>query len=710
MTYANNLDEEGINSQYLVVLSPRRLVDSGEWALDTGTLYTNESFTFGEITVLTKDGVSLTKASDTADVGTGGDWFYDVAAQVLYFDDGSNPGSSTVVATYELYLGTVDASWYRDPLDNTTRTVYFEPLITKSPSIEQSSTDDLFGFLPTVSSSIVISNTTQFLQQHLYQSSFNLASISVYHYLGTLTVANTKLILNGFCSNVSYKQQTSIQIFDNRALFDEEFRHVSGMNFFASGTLSGLDPDYEGKPVRKVFGIKNKLIPVNIDFNSENPSTTNNRTWVVMNPDDNLVSLSATVPASPSSTTTRTYIDDADGFRVGDTVRINSATDSYVEITSVNKTGDNYVEHAAIAGAASSGDTVDRGFIGNVVLYREGNVPLKLKYIQDYTIYTDATNKLSGFTLVDNFESNYSSSGQMFNNSGSNATTLLPTDLVYCRVYGTTNQETLSASSFGSDSSETANLSQAIVVIYSILKNNLGLAESEIDTANFTSLQSSISDEIGISIPEDSNKDFPKYRDILSQIFQTLLIKFLINDDGKYSISQTGPLGSVDKTIEDDEIIKNSFQYDFDYKDIVSKIIVEYDSNEVSNKNQTGSLSYSSVSSDSELAEYLHIVQKQKTFKSLHFSQSEAQTLADRLRYALGDRRGKFKFKTKNRFFDTTLNDIIRVTRTRLPGFAFDSASTRNRDGAVLKANKNLSDIEIECDDQKGIEDNSGSW
>ena len=711
MAYADNLDEEGINSQYLVILKPRRVVVSASWTLVSGTEYTNSSFTFGEIVNLTKDGDILTEASSASDVGTGGDWFYDVDTEILYFDDGTNPSSFTIVATYEIYMGTIDAAWYRDPLDSTTRTVYFEPLITQSPAINQSSTDDLFGFLPTVSSSISVSNTTQFLQVHVYESSFQSADISVYHYLGDLTVANTKLILTGFCSNISYKESnTKIEIFDNRALFDEEFRHPSGLNFYASGTLSGLDPDFEGRPIRKVFGYIDKLIPVNIDFEADNPSTTNNRTWIVMNPHDNLVSLSPSVPSSPSSTTTRTYISSADGYRVGDTARIDSATDKYIEITAVNKTGDNYIEHAATAAAASSGDTVDRGFIGNVIIYREGFVPLKLKYIQDYTIYTDATNKLAGFTLVDNFESNYSASGELFNNSGSNAQTLLPSDLVFCRVYGPTNQETLSASAFGSDSSETANLAQAIVIIYSILKNNLGLSESELDTSTFTSLQSSITDEIGFSIPTKSGSNFPKYRQILGDIIQTLLLKFLVDDNGKYSLSQTGPLGSVGKTIEDDEILKNSFEYNFDYKDIVSNVIVEYQGSEVSNKNQSGDLYYKTVTSTSDLANYLHKVTKQKTFKSLHFTESEAQTLADRLKYALGDRRGKFKFKTKNRFFDSEINDIIRVTRTRLPGFVYSSNTDRSRDGAVVSSNKKLVDIDIECDDQKGIEDNSGSW
>jgi hypothetical protein len=706
MAYSDLLDNEGIVSQYLVVLKPRRLLDTTAWANPSGTLYT-QTFSLGEIRTLEDNGTVKTKASTSA--LSDGDWFHDTSTNLLSFDDGADPASSDIVVTYEIYLGTFDAHFYRDPLDNTTRVVYYEPIITKSPTISQSSTDDLFGFLPTITNSISVSNTTQFLQEHVYESSFHNAVIKVYHFLDELTVANTKLVTSGFCGNVKYKEkETSIEIFDNRAIFDEDFRHVDGMQFYASGTLSNLDPDFDGRPVRKVYGVVDKFIPVNIDF-SETASTTTNRDWICINPHDNLGSVTATVSSSPSSTTTRTYVDDVSGIRVGDTVHINKATDEYVEVTAVNTSGSDYFEHAAlVSGAAAASDTCIRNFIGHVTIVRDGFAPIKLKYIDDYTEYTDATNKLAGFTLNDNFESSYNSAGQPFNSS-SGSTSLEATDLVFCRVYGNTNQETLSASAFGGDSATTGSMTQAIVIIYSILKNNIGLTEAELDTATFTSLQSSITDEIGFAIPSNSSQNFPKYKDVLTSIFQTLLMKFLIDDSGLYSLVQTGPLGSTDKTIEDDEILLDSFEASYDYKDVISDVIVEYEPKEVGSRNQTSD-SYAKVTSSSDLATRLHGVTKQKTFKSLHFTSSEAQTLADRLKYALGDRRGRIRFKTKNRFFDSEINQVIRVTRDRQPGFAYVDGTDQNRDGVIVSASKSLSEIAIEIDDQKGIEDNSGSW
>lgn len=709
MTYASLLSSEGIESQYLVVIKPRRLA-SVTWTLVSGTKY-KQSFSFGEIVALSDDGTSQTQASSSS--LSDGVWYHDTSDDFLYIDIGSNPALSDIVYTYELYFGTFDAHFYRDPLDNSTRVVYFEPLITKSPQISQSSTDDLFGVLPTVTTSITISNTTQFIQEHVYESSFNNAEIKIYHYLDELTVANTKLVAKGFCGNVNYREnETSIEVFDNRALFEKEFRHNIGLSFFATSALAGLDPDFEGKPIRKVYGVVDKFIPVNIDYNASNASSTNNRDWICTNPHNNLGSITATVPASPSSTVTRTYLASANGIVVGDSVKLNFTSGTYYRIvTAVNKTGSHYIEHATVGGAnqAQTNDTVYRSFISKVTILRNGFAPLVLLYGQDYTEYTDSTNKLCGFTLVDNFEASYSGSGEIFQ-SNSNSPYLQTTDIVFCRIYGHTNQETLSASPFGSNSTTTGTLTQAIVILYSLLKNNLSLSESQIDTGTFTTLQSTVTDEIGFAIPRKNGEDFPRYKEIISDILQTILIKFLIDDDNLYSLSVTAPMGAYTKSIEDDEILSDSFEYLFDYKDIISDVIVEYEPKEISATNQSGNVFYSKVTSTSNLATRLHDVTKQKSFQSLHFIESEAQTLADHLAFALGDRRGRIKFKTKNRFFDSQINDVVRISRDRQPGFSFVDGTNQNRDGVIVSAFKGLNEIVIEIDDQKGIEDNSGSW
>ena len=721
MAYADLLDDEGIPSQYLIKIEARHILHYADLTFAEGVpsnIFDTYSTTWtlgGKILRIELDPntAALTEQSGTSFDNTTDGFFLDSSTNTLSFClfDVNNYGFCAVV--YEIYFSTYDAKFYSDPLDNTSEIVYWEPLISSAPSITQNSGDDLFGFLPTTSGNVRISNATQYLQENLYKTSFNKAPIKVYHWLDELTVDNTKLVFDGLCSNVSYKDnEITIGVFDNRLLFDDQYQHVAGEQYYTTADFAGLDPDYEETPVRNVYGVVDKFIPTNIDFDVDAPSGTNNRDWSCINPHDNLGSVTATVSSSPSSTTTRTYVDNADGLRVGDSVWIDKATDEYVEITAVNKTGSHYIEHAALSsGAAAASDTVTRSFIGSVTIQRSGFPSLKLFYKRDYDEYTDATDKVAGFTLNDNFENSYNGAGEMFENTGTNPTTLVPgSDGIYCRVYGHTNQETISAAAFGSDSANTGSLAQGIVILYSILKNHLGIDESDIDTTTFSTLQGSNTDELGFAVPLHDGEDFPSYRELLALIMQSLLLRFHINDDGKYSISQIGPLSSSSKTVTNDEIMLRSLEYDFDYKDIISGVTVKYAPADINAKGQAGN-SYTRTSfRDIRYGPTCYLVNKQAIYESLHFDATEAATYAERLYYVFGDRRGTFRLRTKQRLFDTELNDVLTISRERLPGFQYTSGTDRTRDGAVLGTSKSLTEINIELDDQFGIEQNSGSW
>lgn len=719
MAYADLLDDEGIASQYLVKLTPRYHIRGADMTYADGTpggvfdTYTT-TWNLGKILRIEIDPftAALTEQTGTSFNDGQEGFFHDRSTgnlQICTLD--VNWPNFTIV--YEITLATYETKFYRDPLDNTTQVVYWEPLIVSSPRIQENSGEDVFGFLPTSSSAVIISNATQFLQEHLYASSFHKVPIEIYHWLDELTVANTKLVFSGLCGNVAYKDdEITIEAFDNRLIFEDQYQHVAGEQYYTTADFANVDPDYVEAPVRTVYGVVDKFQPVNIDFDIDAPSGTNNRDWSCINPHNNLGSVTATVSSSPASTTTRTYVDDADGLRVGDSVWIDKATDEYREITVVNKTGSHYIEHSALSsGAAAAADTVNRSFIGSVTIQRSGFPALKLFYKRDYDEYTDATDKVAGFSLNNNFENSYNGAGEIFENTGTNPTNFVPgTDGIHCRVYGHTNQETISAASFGSDSANTGNLAQGVVILYSILKNHLGIDEADIDTSTFSTLQGTNTDELGFAVPLHDGSDFPTYRELLAKILQSLLLRFFIDDDRKYSISQIGPLGSSSKTVTNDEIMRESVEYTFDYKDVVSGVTVKYAPVDVNSKGQRGD-SYSTISTrDIRYGPIFYLVNKQAIYESLHFDSTEAQTYSDRLYYMFGDRKGVMSFRTKQRLFDTELNDVITVSRTRMPGFAFSDTTDRSRDGAVIATSKTLTEIDVELDDQFGIENNSASW
>jgi hypothetical protein len=182
VAYSDLLEVENTPSQFLCVITPRRR-ETG-FSVYSGSVY-RKSFTYGYVSSVEVDGTELT--SNTSTSLSAGEYYYDYENSYLYvrLSDSSNPDDSYCVVFYELYLATFDEHWYRDPLDDTTETVYFEPLIQKSPQIKLTTDDVFFGYMPSLTSSIKLSNAEHTLERHIYDSSFNRASIKIWNVLGS---------------------------------------------------------------------------------------------------------------------------------------------------------------------------------------------------------------------------------------------------------------------------------------------------------------------------------------------------------------------------------------------------------------------------------------------------------------------------------------------------------------------------------------------
>lgn len=705
MTYATLLDDETTTQNILAVLKPRRLA-STTWTNVSGNIY-SQTFTLGTIVNIEVDGPSLTEAASSA-VSTD-EFFYDSEAQVLYINVGSDPALEQVILTYEIYVGTIDAHWYRVPTDDTTSTVYFEPLIVTSPSVSQDSSDVLFGFLPTRVSGLTLSNVTNFWQNHVYDSSFNDADIDIYHWLGDLETTNVKRISQVRSRDVSLsRKDLRVNLVDAMSPLDKEWRHkFVNTNFFTTGVFSGLDPKKLLFPIRKVWGVVDKFVPVNIDYNDESPSTSNNRDWVVTAEDGQVAELATQVVSNASASNTRTYYNASDigsgsgvdhGFRVGDIVRINGLGGTTIEITAINQV-DGYFEHADAGAPFTVGHEIYRFYIPYVKIVRDG-ITYTCHPDRDYTRVTHVGETI-GFTFKSTMEANITlPSPSVFNPL---------TDQVYCRVYGNIAQSTLISSVFGTNSDETGGLTNPVAILYEILKEIAKIPESQIDSTSFTAALASVTDEIGFAVPETDANRFPKIKDVIVSILKGSLLKLGLTADGKFYLNEFGPKGASSMTIEDDEILSDSVRFNFGYDDIYSDILVNYASKEF-DRSDNQVVEYERVTSSSTTARFLHKVDRQLDYTSYHFIESQAQTLADRLAFALGDRSGKISLDTKNRFFESKIGDVVEVSRDKLPGYEFVSGTDRSRDYVVTEVSKGTKGVSLTLDDQKGVEDNSGSW
>lgn len=705
MSYVDLLLEDQVRSRHLAIITPRRKIST--WGVYSGFIYSASYSGFPNPLTLEFDGEEMEFVANVGAFTTAGQWTYDATTSTLYLrtPQSSDPDTGQAVMYYPLYCCTSggESNWYSDPLDDTTDQVYFEPTIKAVPQIKSSTTDTLFGFLPVQSSNMILINSEHWLEPHLYDSSFNQASVKIYHCLGDdLVIENIKQVYDGLIASYNYTDtDVTFVMKDRYDEFSNEYRNPS-VSFYNTTDFPNLNPNFIGKPVRYVYGYVQGFVPVNVSYVAESegvtPTTSDNRTWCVMNETSGISDISRTV--SGGSTTTQTNINFAEGITVGDLVWLDraSGTDNYVEVTNVSYSPA-YIEHAAIPTPMTSGDLVKKSFVSKVEIVQD-NVKYRAMFGRDYTsTFTLAGSTCSGFVFSSSLESNLSM-----------PSTLSPNDSVFCTVYGRSNDLTLGGPAFGANDLETNNITNPVMIIYDLLKNRIGIPESRINGSDFTALRTATATEaLGFAIPDSSSAGFKSYKNLIIEILQSSLFKIVLDNDNKWTLKQVAPLGAIEKTIDTGEII-GGYSIAFDHKDILSDVLVEYAYREKSSDLAIQRPTNQQVTATSDYARYHHKVEKQGSFTSLHFRTADAQALANRICFILGERSAAFSFNTGFRFYDSVINDAITVESDRIPGFTHINGTVRSRNAAIVSVTKSSKGVTIEAEDQKGIEDNSGSW
>ncbi len=673
MPYSDLLEEEGIEANFLCVLKPSRRQSS--WALFSGAVYETD-WQFGYAINVKVDGVAYAKAAD--ENLNQEEWFYSNDDKKLYIrltsnDNPNNVGFITV--TYEMAVSTFDAHFQRIPdsaesADNVV--IYWDPVIAAPPNIKSTTKDITFGFMPTRSTTIRLTNAEHFIEQHLYDGSFNQKDIDIYHWLDEeLDFDNIKLVYRGKLSKPVYNDSTvSFSILDSVDEFDKEFRSdsVSGQDsaFFNTTDFPDLDPNFSARPIPYVYGVVDGFVPVNVDYKEEEPTTSDNRAWATRADGNNNHEVTGTVAAG--SSTTVINLVSAVGLKAKDSVWFDKAVDEYRRIISVDYGANTITVAALVSGIPVASDTVKRGTIGYVDI-RQNEVLYQAQYNRDWTESVNANGTLL-INLSTSIEANLSI-----------PETLNASEDISCSVYGKKNDVTLGGSPFGAEDAKIGNLTALPVIMFDILVNFLGLSESVINTASFTSLLVDTDEAIGIQIPSDHNGDFPKFKQLLIDMLKTGFVKLYQNFDIEWEVQQTQPISTTSKEFDSDEILDKTIKYEFNYDDIDSDFIVEYAFNE---KDQKGSR----VTSSSDIAKFLHGVTTSRTEKSLHIFEEDAQLLADRLKFTYGDQQGNLTINLKNRVFDETIDSDLKINRVKLPGFSFDESIERERDFSIIDIDK----------------------
>lgn len=712
MAYADLLSDDLARANSLIVVKPRRKVVN--WVVHSGSVFVTD-FTLGHVTALEADGVIKVQAASLAAI-LAQQFFYDPDLRKIYMHlDGPDPDTKTMVATYEMYFSTTPIYWHRVPTDSASATVYWDATVKRAPTLKASVSDALFGLLPVNSSQLTLSNAEHTLEPHLQESSFYQVDCDVYHWLGDLETANIRKLQNGLIGSFSYTQsEVTFQIRDRLQALETEYRpHRYGhqlapasanfQDYYTDGNFPACDPYQLGRPIRVVYGVVDGFVPVNVSYVADQPLATDNRRWACcpswhLSPVQHEVQTS--VPASPASTTTRTYVGSTQGLRVGDMIRYAGASAS-VRITAVQSTtAPFYIEHLTNTTAAGSGDVVIRCAVGNVTVVVDGRSYFPLLG-RDYNLKMfGANNEYFGFEFVAGMELALGM-----------PRLITPNDRIFCRIYGKPLAYKVGGTTgWGVNDPETGTMAEGIPILHEILSNT-GLQTTAIHVAALTSIQGTITDRVGFAVPANQGDNFPQNKDLIAQLLATLLVRMFLSGSNQWTFRLLGPLvGAPGKTVDDTEIKEDSFEYQFQYDDLASDLIVEYAYQQATVNDASGMGFTRQVSRQSVTAKYLHKIDRQKTFRTLHYLSNQAQTYAKRMAYIFGERQGRVSFQAKNRFFDTLIGDMIRVSRTRLPGVTFDGETEGTRDFAVLESEKSLRSVSISMDDQKGIQDNAGDW
>lgn len=695
MSYTNLLQDEGINAQYLAVIRPCQKVDS--WTLNSGSVY-RASFSFGYVSSVEIDGVALNEGSSST--LSAGEFYWDNDSAILYVraSDSGDVNSDYVVVVYDIYVATDNVHWHRIPTDETQVQVFYEPLIARVPQIKSTVKDIAFGVLPIQSSGIVLNNAEKLLNKHLYYGSFKNRELLLYHWLDDLDVDNIKLVAKSRMDSLVWSDsQLTIKLFDAVDVFEKEFRSsISGTNFYSSSDYVRLDPAFQGKPVRYVYGIVDGFVPVNTAHVVDEAAAGDNKEYKVCSNGTAAHEATATVPSSPASTTTRTYLTSAQGFTVGDTALINKATDESVLIIDVSYGPTPYIDHAALSsGAASNGDTVIRNPVARADIFHQG-VKYTALYGRDYTTTVDSSDILT-LDFDTSLESNLGMPG-ILNTS----------DSVVLRVYGKTNDVTLGGNPYGDDDPSGGNLQALAPILLDVFKRHAGISEDDINVSSFTQLLSDCPDRLGFAIPEESSGKFPKIRELVADLCQTGIVSVYQDADLDWKATRIKAIDSVTGTLTDDTILSKSVSYEFNYSDLYSDVVVTFGKRE---KSDSGiSKGYRLAKASSTTAKLLHKVTKTLEVDSLHWNSDDARTLATRLSAFFGDRQGVLTLDTKNEFFGKTIDESLDVQRVSLPGFEYDEDTTRTINFTIKQSDKSLRRVQLTLNDLKGVNDNSGEF
>ncbi len=721
MSFNSDIANSSVEKISLVKVAPRIRLTG--WTLVSGTVYSQISangrpkrmWAYASVggPYLDPPELEIYPAPDLASIASYG-YFYDESINTLYINwlrggtpdappGGPQPG---VTASFEIFISSSNQYGLSDPFDPASDVVEWEGKLLEAPFPTSGSRDSLFGFLPISNSTIRVVNDG-WISPPLDRVWYN-CDVSVYILTGrtmqeAIDSGGIRQVFIGFVSSISQEGGIlSINCADYLSKLNNTVVQPQA-TYNSADFPSGEQGIFNTLPVREIYGMVDSFRPVNLAV--DGPSTVTNRHWGVSASGPYFVEY--TVDHTQANTATETYTIERPQYNPGDTIAFLDNPDAFALVTAVNHAAKR-IFHSPVTRTVAPGDRITRAHIANVSIVDRAGVQFFLKFGESYDLFNSfGTN---GFRLKDDFEAIAGLAVSPFD----------PTqDRIVCRVYGS------GAPEFYSDSSEVLSTSdkggvwsRSAILVYRLLRE-AGIPTDLIDKDSWE-LAGADSSAMGFVVPESYTTDTETrtYIDIIADILAGSLLNVnLINAaDGsvKIGLSKIQPIaGPSDFVVSNEDF--SQFSFEEDNGDVYSDVRVDFhkpdfDTNP-GNYNIDAHLQADFATNHVESTENMYQKTKQYRLNTLHTDQSEGIIFARRISYILSQRRRLISLVLPQKFVgESLLGKTFTIQRDLLPGFPYVYGSLNEIKAVVVEVEKTIETVTLTLDDQKGVQDNSGSW
>jgi hypothetical protein len=719
MSWSDNVQNDN-EFQAFFVRSSCRVKLTG-WEQYSGSVY---STTIPEGSILASlkiNGATYFLRDSAAGVVSDLEYYYDRDTGTIYIwvSGGGDPDDDAfhIIATIYLFHASQDTLWHQTPDDESTPVVLWKGLLSAAPEYRVTIPPLAMGYYPIEPTSLVLKND-QSLNHLLSHGSFHRTDCVVWQQAGPLDADNMEMIVNGLFGLTIFVDDSNItfQVVDRSIHFDG---HVT-LQYLGS---ENVDPKFAGTPLMKLWGVasvpsnadldKPVFELMNIDYDSDAPTTSNNRKFaLVHDPDSRFAETVADgqilKPGGGGFFRLNSSIY-ATKFRPGDKVWFDGLTDQYWEVDTVPGPGGTDIHLTVIpSGAGGQAGNLRTSFIKKVFLIKNGGeTTYELTMGRDWT-ETLHTGDFRGITLTSTAEANVGASTYDPN-----------VDSLWCNCIGKKTKPTFEFTPVDDDTNYDDAFHLGVNVLYDFLKEECGIDEENIDVDSFVSARGIVDWSVFLPVPFAQLTDAPTRRDVLEVLLKSMMLRAYFNSEGKFTLKPYGPAETSAGTVTKQDIISTSYQ--IDYSNLAKLIFVfVWDANSINRIAYSGTkadwlagtaqikfltdLQVNQIASafTSARGQYLHQVNRSQVVEFIVTSNSD--DFQNRMRDLYGERHGMMKVATRRHFMQRSAGEDVTVQRPELIGETYDGSEKSNV-FEVLEVLKSPTVVEFQLDDTKAAKD-----